>query len=197
MSSAPQVGQPGISPILCCNSSLFEALWLEIKIGTQRRETEGNFSKSLPAYTALPGRNPQAAPTRGNHFLTNDEGSGALEETERIVGHQVRLTRAIAIAAVIVLMSALLAFITVPPQPTVLLLGIFLAVFIYWVARTTGGVRFPQGGPHDERTALCANCGFQYAPIVRNAARSGVSFNPAEFLMWENRSAQRPWTLMR
>ncbi len=96
--------------------------------------------------------------------MMNDEGSGALEETERIVAHQVRLTGAIVIAAVIVLMSALLAFITVPPQPTVLLLGIFLAVFIYWVARTTGGARFQQGGPHEERIALCANCGFQYCP---------------------------------
>ncbi len=129
--------------------------------------------------------------------MTNDEGSGALEEKERIVGHQVRLTGAIVIAAVSVLMSSLLAFITVPPHPTVLLLGIFLAVFIYWAARTTGGVRCPQGGPHEERTARCANCGFQYAPAARNAVRSGDSFNPAEFLMWENRSAQRPWTPMR
>ncbi len=47
-----------------------------------------------------------------------------MEEKERIVGHQVRLTGAVVIATLIVLISALLAFITVPPQPIVLLLGI-------------------------------------------------------------------------
>ncbi len=85
-----------------------------------------------------------------------------MEEKERIVGHQVRLTGAVVIATVIVLMSALLAFITVPPQPIVLLLGILVAVVIYWAARTTGAARFRPGGPHEERVAPCADCGFQY-----------------------------------
>ena len=106
---------------------------------------------------------PPGGPPLGT-ILPDDKGSGPLEEKERIVGHQVRQTGAMAIATVIVLMSALLAFITAPPQPTVLLLGVFVAVVIYWVARTTGAASFPRGGPHEERVAACANCGFQYCP---------------------------------
>ncbi|MFQ5918433.1 MAG: hypothetical protein ACE5I4_00120 [Thermoplasmata archaeon] len=85
-----------------------------------------------------------------------------MEDRERIAGHQVRLTGAIVFATVIVLMSALLAFITIPPQPIVLLLGVLTAVIIYWVARTSGGPRSGRGGPHEERVAVCADCGSQY-----------------------------------
>jgi Lon-like ATP-dependent protease len=42
------------------------------------------------------------------------------------------------IIVVIVLMSALLAFITVPPQPMILLFGILIAVIIFWATRTMG-----------------------------------------------------------
>ena len=76
---------------------------------------------------------------------------------------QARLRAATAIAAIIVLMSALLAFITTPPQPLILLLGILVAVIAYWgarlhwAARTTG-----RSGPHEEHLAPCANCGSQY-----------------------------------
>ena len=87
-----------------------------------------------------------------------------MEEKEEIVGHQVKRTGVIAIATVIVVMSALLAFITVPPQPILLLLGILVAVVIYWVSRTTGGTTFQRNGPHEERVAVCAKCGFQYCP---------------------------------
>ncbi len=85
-----------------------------------------------------------------------------MEEKERIVGHQVRLTGAVVIATVVVLMSALLAFITVLPQPIVLLLGILVAVVIFWVAGTTGVTRSLSSGPHEERGAAGADCGSQY-----------------------------------
>ncbi len=123
--------------------------------------------------------------------MTDDEGPGALEEKERIVGHQVRLTGAMVIATVIVLMSALLAFITVPPQPTfLLLLGVFVAVVIYWVARTTGGTPFPRGGPHEERVAACANCGLQYCPGCQETLPGvRIRSHPARFLIGEHRAA--------
>jgi hypothetical protein len=89
------------------------------------------------------------------------EGS-ELEEAESLFRSQARQTAATAIAVVIVLMSVLLAFITVPPQPTVLLLGILVAVIIYWAARTTGRRGLTRGGPHEEQLAQCANCGAQY-----------------------------------
>ncbi len=85
-----------------------------------------------------------------------------LEEQERLFRGQARLTAATVIAAIIVLMSALLAFITVPPQPLVLLLGILVAVIIYWAARTTGRSGLTRGGPHEEQLVPCANCGSQY-----------------------------------
>ncbi|MFQ5985958.1 MAG: hypothetical protein ACE5KQ_01185 [Thermoplasmata archaeon] len=81
---------------------------------------------------------------------------------ERDWHHQTRLTAAIVVAVAIVLMSALLAFITVPPQPLVLLFGILVAVVIYWVVRSRGRHGLVQGGPHVEQLAQCANCGFQY-----------------------------------
>ena len=87
-----------------------------------------------------------------------------MAEKGEIVGHQVKQTGMIAIATVIVAMSALLAFITVPPQPIVLLLGILIAVVIYWVSRTTEGTTFQRSGPHEERVAVCATCGFEYCP---------------------------------
>lgn len=85
-----------------------------------------------------------------------------LEEAESLFRSQARRTVATAIAAVIVLMSAVLAFITVPPQPMVLLLGILIAVIFYWAAKTTGRPGLTRGGPHEERLARCANCGSRY-----------------------------------
>ncbi len=85
-----------------------------------------------------------------------------LQEQESLLRGQARLRAATAIAAIIVLLSALLAFITVPPQPLVLLLGILVAVIIYWAARTTGRSGLPRGGPHEEQLVPCANCGSQY-----------------------------------
>ncbi|MEE9592747.1 MAG: hypothetical protein V3W28_04110 [Thermoplasmata archaeon] len=85
-----------------------------------------------------------------------------LEGAESLFRSQARQTAATAIAVVIVLMSALFAFITAPPQPVVLLLGILVAVIIYWAARTTGRSGLTRGGPHEERLAQCANCGSQY-----------------------------------
>ncbi len=64
-----------------------------------------------------------------------------LEQQERLFRGQARQTAATVIAAIIVLMSALLAFITVPPQPLVLLLGILVAVIIYWACADHGTLR--------------------------------------------------------
>ncbi len=95
------------------------------------------------------------------------EGTG-LEEQESLLRVQWRLRAATAIAAIIVLISALLAFTTVPPQPLVLLLGIVVAVISYWAARiywaalTKGRSGLPRGGPHEEQLAPCANCGSEY-----------------------------------
>ncbi len=76
-----------------------------------------------------------------------------LEDQKGLLRVRWRLKAATAIAAIIVLMSALLAFILVPPQPLVLLLGIVVAVIgswatrIYWAGRTTGRSGLTRGGP--------------------------------------------------
>ncbi len=85
--------------------------------------------------------------------MTHQREGTDLEDQEGLLRVRWRLKAATAIAAIIVLLSALLAFILVPPQPLILLLGIVVAVIgywatrIYWAGRTTRRSGLTRGGP--------------------------------------------------
>ncbi|MEE9181748.1 MAG: hypothetical protein V3U33_04185 [candidate division NC10 bacterium] len=115
--------------------------------------------------------------------MTEDKVLQPSEEKERIVGHQARLTGAVVIATVIVLMSASLAFITVPPQPIALLLGIRVAVVIYWVARTTEATRSPRAVLTRSVLLRARIVDPNIGSIERNAAQVRIRSHPTRVVM--------------